>query len=426
MTTRTRRKPARYNDDEFEMNNDNENRKTQLDEDRSRSNSPSHRQDRSRSTTPCRRSKSADSDRSRSQSSERSSSESRVRSKRTKRSSRKRTRKLEKQMKRMQESVSEIRGFLLSTNHSSPPPQHHQDRMESQQRSRTRSPSRVTQRSRSTRSRSPTTSARSETRMPQDTLEFSGMDENPLAPAFLPPPRPVVTAGVEIGAHVPPNVKAKIWRDEYVEFAHLLPSTTYQQQSYTLSLDPGSRSNFGIKVQKPKPNNLSFDQWMDAFIIYMGIYTAKHNVAPAMCTYLRDVKSLAVRGANFRHYDEQFRVYRQTTHCSWAELHYGIWFQATQPIRQNNNNNKSNQGWEKTGQNKSSPFHVPRGFCVHYHSRGKFCKNSQKCTYKHTCPKCSEKHPMYFCETNTKTSSDNSNGQQQPPYKKPSNTNQTR
>ena len=123
-----RRKPPRYNDDKFEMTTDNGNRKSQLAEDRSRfnspsrrsqdrSNSPSHRsQDKSRSNTPCRRSKSVESDRSRSQTSERSSSESRVRSKHTKRSSRKHTRKLEKQMKNMQESVSEIRGFLLPTN----------------------------------------------------------------------------------------------------------------------------------------------------------------------------------------------------------------------------------------------------------------------------------------------------------------------
>ena len=40
---------------------------------------------------------------------------------------------------------------------------------------------------------------------------------------FMPMPRPVVSAGVDIAAHITAAMKAKIWRDEYVELHHLLP-----------------------------------------------------------------------------------------------------------------------------------------------------------------------------------------------------------
>ena len=44
---------------------------------------------------------------------------------------------------------------------------------------------------------------------------------------------------------------------------------------------------------------------------------------------MRDIKVLAQCGGNFRFYDEQFRMNRQTSHCEWDTVHSGLHFQAT-------------------------------------------------------------------------------------------------
>ena len=85
--------------------------------------------------------------------------------------------------------------------------------------------------------------------------------------------------------------------------AQLLPAIHYRQDTYTVSFDPRNNNNVGIKVAKPKPSNISLDQWEEAFLIYMAIYTERFNVCPAMCTYIRDIRILAQRNANFRFYD---------------------------------------------------------------------------------------------------------------------------
>ena len=229
--------------------------------------------------------------------------------------------------------------------------------------------------------------------------------------SYGPQPRPVLKVGVDITAHVPAPLKAKIWRDEYVELSQLLPAMRYRQETFTLALDPSSNSNLGLKVTKPKPYNLTIEQWDEAFLIYMAIYTQRYNVCPAMCTYMRDVKVLAQHDGNFRYYDEQFRLYRQSTHDPWDTIVYGLYFQATNPIRPKRTQNPTATVTSK------SPFRVPRGFCVAYHTSNNFCKSPQKCQYKHACPNCSEKHPMFKCDKQTKQhpKQDDSQKIQKPP-----------
>ena len=259
---------------------------------------------------------------------------------------------------------------------------------------------------------------------PSNTGILAEIDPNVHLAQFAPPPRPVVTAGVDIGAHVSANLKAKIWRDDYVDLSQLLPTSQFQQETYTLSIDPSKNSNLGFKLNRPKLHNMTFDQWEDAFLIYMSIYTARYSVAPEMCTYIRDVKMLANSNANFRFYDEQFRMYRSSTHCEWNVVHNGIWFQATHPVRPSNKSkNSSNSNHQK------QPFRVPHGYCTWYHLRGKYCNSPQSCKYKHTCPNCSASHPMYTCSERRNNKSDSTNSAKSYPKStasKPANTNQTK
>ena len=248
--------------------------------------------------------------------------------------------------------------------------------------------------------------------------EISGMmtddiTNDHLAMLAHPMPRPVVSAGVDITAHVSATMKAKVWRDEYLDLHLLLPANSYQQESYTLAFDPTQSHQVGLKVNKPKPKNLTISQWEDAYLIYMAIYTTRHpTCAPQMCAYMQDIRMLAKESANFRLYDEQFRQFRASTHCEWNTIHQGIWFQATNPVRMSNgrpNNSTSNNN----NRNYKQPFQAPRGFCNSYHSKFQTCNFGSKCRYKHTCPHCQERHPMFNCNDKSKSKNEQHGNKQQ-------------
>ena len=389
--TRTKRPPARYNDDDYDTAPKRSKRKRQ----ESDTDTDHEEQERSRPNT-----------------------------KRSKRSKSK-TKALQDDMADMRSTLNKLEGFMETIMNQTSG--HSQSSTEASQQPRpgtSTSPRGVTPEPEIDLTESNLTDQNNTTGSSAGPfIETTGNNDDPILHQFLPMPRPVITAGVDIAAHVPANLKAKIWRDEYVDMSQLLPTNPYHQPQYTFTLDPHSRSNFAIRLQKPKASNLSFDQWEDAFLVYKSVYNEKHNKCKEMCTYMKDIKSLAARNANFRHYDEQFRLFRQSTHCSWATVHPGLWFQATNPPARHFT--KTHQGNERPS-NSKSPFHVPRGYCVSYHSRNKYCKTPNQCHYKHVCPKCSERHPMYSCDSNRKPNTEVSATQQQHTAKKPTNTNQTK
>lgn len=207
--------------------------------------------------------------------------------------------------------------------------------------------------------------------------------------SFLPSPRPVITTGIGITAHVAPQLKEKIWRDEYIQFSQLLPQqSSFYSESVTLALCHEAQNNLGLKLTKPKPATLSLQQWEDAFLVYMAIYTERHPVCAAMCTYMRDVKDMARRGANFTYYDEQFRIERAITHCPWDSVHQSLLFQATTPFRPPVTQSKMAK--------KPFPGRIPTGYCIPFHTPNTVCRTF-RCMYKHSCPTCEARHPQYRC-----------------------------
>lgn len=219
------------------------------------------------------------------------------------------------------------------------------------------------------------------------------LDPNDIIQMFRPTPRPVITSGVGITATVSPQLKEKIWRDEYVQLNQLLPQQSAQySEAMTLALCPETQNQLGLRITKPKPATMTLQQWEDAFLVYMAVYTERHHVCPDMCTYMRDVKDMARRGGNFLHYDEQFRLERVATHCSWAALHHGLLIQAMTPFRAPQKVSTSQ---------RTNSARVPIGYCHAYHARGAFCQ-TPKCRYKHSCPHCDERHPAHRCTNRQK------------------------
>ena len=128
---------------------------------------------------------------------------------------------------------------------------------------------------------------------------------------------------VPIDANVSAKVKAKIWSHEFIDFGvlissgagdtryHLSVSSQNGSALPTLSLEPS---------QKPKAI-ANIGAWTSAFQIFVGVYTAKYPMeAPALMKYSEVVRDLAVRGADWRFYDSQFRLLRQSNP---TELPYG-------------------------------------------------------------------------------------------------------
>jgi hypothetical protein len=209
-----------------------------------------------------------------------------------------------------------------------------------------------------------------------------------------------VTAGIGITAHIPTSLKEKIWRDEYVELSALLPTQSHQfaEETITFSLCQEKNTNLGVKLNKPKPPKMNIQQWEDAFLVYMAVYTERHSVCPAMCTYMRDVKDMARRGANFQHYDQQFRIERAATHWTWDTVHQGLIFQATTPFRPFNARTQPTQP-KRSPANSST---ISPGYCFDYNTQGSYCvagkdNNNKVCKYKHACSYCDGRHPVYLC-----------------------------
>ena len=118
-------------------------------------------------------------------------------------------------------------------------------------------------------------------------------------------PRPVMSAGEDITTNVSATMKAEERRDEYLDLRLLLPTNSYQHESYALACDLTQSHQVGLKVNKPKPKNFTILQWEDAYLMYMAIYTTRHpTCATQMCAYMQDIRMLAKEGANFRLYDE--------------------------------------------------------------------------------------------------------------------------
>ena len=231
---------------------------------------------------------------------------------------------------------------------------------------------------------------------PSPSSSHTGNDVNVMQ-TFLPMPRPIITAGIGITAHLQHTIKEKIWKDEYVQLSTLLPQQSHHHvpETVTLSLYHENH-NVGVKVNKPKPTQITIQQWEDAFLVYMAVYTERHNTCPAMCTYARDVKDMARRGGNFQYYDEQYRIERATTHCTWDTVHQGLLFQATTPFR-TITPFRSNTKSQSKGIHNSK---VPKGHCIDYHTPDTFCK-AHKCRYKHDCYLCEERHPAFRCPART-------------------------
>ena len=131
--------------------------------------------------------------------------------------------------------------------------------------------------------------------------------------------------------------------------------------------------------------------------------------APALMKYSEVVQDLALRGADWRFYDTQFRLLRQAnpTELPWGSTHKILIMHAFQSLNQLYATVRPQQ--------LPDPLFL-RGFAVKLH-RGDHCAG---CNYKHACYKCGVVHPALRC--NFRSSQHNSSSAPTSAKSRPSNT----
>ena len=208
---------------------------------------------------------------------------------------------------------------------------------------------------------------------------------------------------LSIDSRVPGKLKAKIWAHEYFDFGLLLTNSPIEQQyqlSFTTSKDSGSTGLATLCLEptnKPKPIS-TIEAWTNAFQIYVGVYTSKFpQEAPALMKYGEVVRDLAVRGANWRYYDTNFRYLKQQqpSNISWGAIHWELWIRSQ---------NLTPRPLRPLGVGGNPSTFVPRGYCRKYHRGG----NCTGCSYKHECHKCHRLHPSFKCNFRPSSSSTSS------------------
>ena len=199
---------------------------------------------------------------------------------------------------------------------------------------------------------------------------------------------------VPIDANVSPKIKTKIWAHEFIDLGILLSSGAGDTR-YHLSVSSPHGSSLPTLSLEPshKPKNIpNIDSWTSAFQVFVGVYAAKFPMAaPALMKYSEVVRNLAARGADWRFYDSQFRLLRQSnpTEFPWGSTHWELWIRA-----QTFNNARFYKAQMPARHNSSNAGSmVPKGFCRKFH-RGADCPG---CSFKHQCFKCGVVHPALRC-----------------------------
>lgn len=232
----------------------------------------------------------------------------------------------------------------------------------------------------------------------------------------------LATTTAAVDFHVPLKVKQQIWADDYFDLALLLNKNAASPPEASFSLDlEGPTPTFKSAIPKASVKITSILQWIEAFEIFMAIYTQRLPLScAALVKHSQNVRELYSLGGDWQYYDQQFRLMRRSTPIPWEQGCPTLWSKAlarkTIP--------KYQSGFNKAQQRKTfSPtratkFNVPKGFCFTF-SNGKKCIKAKNCSFQHKCFKCKQPHPAVYCNKSTTQGSP-------PTVPAIANTNQTR
>ena len=217
-----------------------------------------------------------------------------------------------------------------------------------------------------------------------------------------------------VGWAVSLDIKEKIWKEDFVEFADLLDENSNAKQTIVVDCESGTT----VDRQKKRKEISCIRDWDRAFATYLNIYTQKPEHLKHLfnlVTYGQTIKNMAEHGLDFLKYDEKFRKERASLVSEGEEP----WSWDT--FRQETYNNLQSDAIHKklklapkkwyadtssftsfnTEVGKSGTSKVPFGFCFDFHTMGKTCLK-EVCSYRHICPCGRGPHNLYACRSGGK------------------------
>lgn len=188
----------------------------------------------------------------------------------------------------------------------------------------------------------------------------------------------------ELGYNVQNNVKIKIINNEYIDLGILISKVSNpDDDSKNISIKDGNL----VITNKSRPTKITdIQQWTDAMLIFASIYTSAHSLEfSGLLKYIHTVRLGASRtpGLGWKSYDIQFRLKKERNpEKSWAVVDQELWLlymYANFNTIPNTTTTPSNSMYK----------------CYDYNYKG-VC-NKLRCSYLHSCIKCSMTHPQLRC-----------------------------
>ena len=231
---------------------------------------------------------------------------------------------------------------------------------------------------------------------------------------------PILVPCIPLHSFITPEQRSKIKKDQYVDFHSLLNSFTTDK---VFALKPQETDDGFVTAfteVRPKRKPMSLVAWSRAFARFCSTYLLDHkDQAQNLFNYLDTVMRLAQEGGDWHAYDKDFRQQRLTIKYSFgnmrSELYTTYFNKRTATVTAWGTNYP--QPTHALTYDEHSQTHVPKGFCIAYHSPGKRCSSpdASACRYSHTCFKCRAQkyHPAHLCrnQNSPKLSQSSSNQQ---------------
>ena len=210
-----------------------------------------------------------------------------------------------------------------------------------------------------------------------------------------PCPPPIHLHSTPLGTHLPDRMKAKIWANEFVDFADLL----YQHppRPLSLALSPGNdNATFAIAPVGKGRQLQSIEQWTTALLTFAAVYAQRHpQQATGLFQYCEIVRDIAHTGPPmaWRLYDEQFRSFRQSDpgNFPWDQPRWDLFFKTMYAKPAQNNPYRPFSSTAQQAKRKS----YPNGYCWAFQ---KGTCQTRQCRFKHICAKCDNAHLASQCQ----------------------------
>lgn len=201
------------------------------------------------------------------------------------------------------------------------------------------------------------------------------------------PPDMIKCSGDDLSAHIPHQLKVKIWSHKYFNIALLLKGTAELNEMFSGGvLHISSEGKVEAKPRQSKEVVPNIERWTDAFLIFASIYVIRYPTkVQEILKYMSIIRDAASKFSptSWRSYDEQFRMRQENQVARWDHINSDLWLSIMpSPVYKN----PFNQPYGSSTNNSTCRY-FNKGSCTFY-----------QCSFRHACDLCgSTYHGMVNC-----------------------------